>query len=842
MKRITAALLILFFSGFVLPYNTRAGEREDRMQKIADSLAEIEMMGGDRLGYSGEILDFLESIYKIKPAVKNYRRYLYGSNRWRERKIDGYSLLSGGLAIRESLQTETIRPADYKAGDVVISELTGPVIKSHPFKEMTGKKKVTLFELDKYCPGDFYYLHFNSMSGSLNFFDYLGNVGGAVYKRFTPQSVDFMLKEKMLMQLGLKENKVARKFYDLVIKEMLMTGSDPFFIEGTDVTLIFKLKHDSVFNATVSGYRKSFEKDFGAVTEEMTIAGVKTSHLYTKDGRINSYLAYTDPDTALISNSAKGLETVLMAASRKHASMAEADDYLYMRTIYPTDAGEDCFLYLSDSFIRRLTGPELRIKEARRMNEALRLARLEKFIIFYYQLNNKYPESMEDIYKFFETAANPSSGEHEKERIRRDIRNVFEGLGFYQNSFTAYSKIYGRQNFMKPNIDTELKYATKEEAENYKIFVEDYSRFWVEYFDPIGVRLKLDDGITIQTCILPLINNSIYNQLAMVTGGAPLKLHTGNSIDGEIFGICLKINTEILPALMSLGTGVDIGKNANLLGNLNNEVQLHMLDTNPLVDFNSSETLNYFIQNGFEKNDVAIGLIAWSLFHPLRLSVPLKKTVDIRYFTDFFNRSFMMRRSREVNYEMYNYEYKSCNITVAKICLFNTLTFRVYYSVWNNNLEITTTEDYMKRIIDSGKKAAEAQNETGNILALYRPAQMKLERDTYTATMLETACEASFGNFGTIRLLNELFHGEKDIARKSLENFGFKAVCPMEGIYSVDPKTGKVSNSVFGSIDSPSIKPGEIRSDALTRFFSTQEIKLKFEFTKEGIKTEIRTK
>ncbi|MFH0977599.1 MAG: hypothetical protein V1874_17610 [Spirochaetota bacterium] len=930
MKRVLVLFLILAVSAINPFYMAGAEDANIKMQKIADQLAEIGMMGGDRLGYAGEILDHLKKNHNITPNQKYHQRYSDRRSLFNRPTVDGYSLLSGGLAIRESIQTGTIRPSSYTAQDVEISKLTGPEIKSHPFKEMYKGKKPKLSELDKYCPENFYYLHFNNMTKSLDFFDYLGKVGGSLHKRFTPQSADFMLKEKILTQLALKENKAARKFYNLVIREMAITGSDPFIIEGSDVTLIFRLKHDSVFNSTINDYRKFFREESGAGSEDVTIGGIKANRVYTEDNRINSYLAYTDPDTAVISNSAKALEAVILTAAKKNPSMAEADDYIYMRTIYPAEENEDGFIYLSDSFIRRLVGPELRIKEARRMNEALRVAKLERYIIFYYQLNKKYPQTMEDIHgliarpsltkkqeekvsavkndKLYKTVieitsqtkqdkqpiqwqwyniitrlAEKLNKENPKAKDNKEKANsyaklmvntykdasgeedagvtnvldffagkkqnkpdMFDGLGFYKNSFTAFSKLYGRQGFMKPNIDKELKYASKEEAESYKRFSDEYCNFWRDYFDPIGVRFKLDDGISVETCILPLINNSIYEQVTAIIGGAPIDLHAGNTVDGEIMGLLFKLNTDLLKeampeALTSHRQQEKSELNKLLIDKFKNEIQLHVLDTVPLADFDSSGMMTHFMSSRINEDAVAFGFLAWTLFHPLRLSIPFKEQANVDDIRNFIKIIFSDNMPREMSYSFYNYEYKSRDINVLKITILETITFRIFIAIHNNNLEIATTEDYMKRIIDSGKSKYDKNIEQGNIMAVYRPAEMKLERSSYEMSILESAQSSSFKNFGTIKLLDTLFPGEKDIAQKSLEVFGFKPLCPMGGVYTIDAKTGKVRNSVFGDLSSPYIKADEIKSDILTRFFSTKDIKIKLEFTKEGIKTKIIT-
>ena len=46
-------------------------------------------------------------------------------------------------------------------------------------------------------------------------------------------------------------------------------------------------------------------------------------------------------------------------------------------------------------------------------------------------------------------------------------------------------------SFLKPNIETDLKFITEKESRAYNKFLKDYNNFWREFFDPIGIRFKM---------------------------------------------------------------------------------------------------------------------------------------------------------------------------------------------------------------------------------------------------------------------------------------------------------------------------------------------------------------
>ena len=444
--------LTLFLSNSLLADNLKK-----RKQVIADQLYEIMIEGGDFLGYSKEILRHLSKVDKIVPGkIKkdppDYRNRRFRRRGRRDETIDAFSFLSGGLAIRESLQLESIGRSADDVREIDISTLQGPLVKSHPFKDMLRGRKYKMFSLAEYCPENFYYFHFNNMEKSLKFFDYLGSVGGSLHKRISPQSVDFMLKEKILTQLAIRENKNNRKFYNYIIKEMALVGSDPFIMEGTDVTILYKIKIKSVFDHKILSFRKYFKKKFKAKWRKIKILGKKTDYLFTSDRKINSYLVTLKDGTVIISNSRKAVERIIQASGKKIKRLSDAHDFKYMRSIYPADEKiEDAFLYLSDSFIRRLVGPELRIKEARRVNETIRLATLEKYILYHYQLLGKLPGSMDDIYRLNKEVYDKSKGSLQ----------IFKGLKVNKKSFSAISSTYGKNGFFKSNLEKDIKKGVK---------------------------------------------------------------------------------------------------------------------------------------------------------------------------------------------------------------------------------------------------------------------------------------------------------------------------------------------------------------------------------------------
>lgn len=917
---IISILMLALYTG------TGAAGAADKKQEIADRLFEIELAGGDSLGYSSEILDFLERTYDIKPSSYNKYALEYNDRRDFERdEVDLYSVMSGGLAIRESLQLDTIRPADNGSRNVDPSRLKGPDVKSHPFNDMLRGRQFRTFPLDRCAPYDFYYIHFSGLSKGLDFFDYLGDVGGAVHQRFTMRSSDFMLKQKIMTQLALRENKEARAFYDTVIAEAAVTGSDPFIIEGSDVTLVFKLKVPALFNTTVAAYRRSFQETYRAEKKTIQVEGTDAEYLFTADRRINSVMLTLPDGTVIISNSVRAAEIVAATALGKRKCMADEADYRYMRTIYAaSDDTEDGFVYLSDAFIRRLVSAEVRIKEARRMREAMRITLLEKYVIYYTQLNGSYPSSLDDVlsvmgnpplsdsqknilqqirksryhdaagkldpqilgdWDAFRSAITPKEDEtagkskkKKKEQSPDDyiallkklyqetrgdkpsspadvyrlldviekpgshLADRFAGLAVTKGSFAVTSAGYGRMGYMVPNIEKDLGMVSQGEADEYTRFAADYNEYWKEFFDPIGIRFRLRDGIVVETCILPLVNNSIYNTLLAFTGRGSAELHPDDITAADILSLCFKVNPadQATDGVIRIFAG-DKYRYSDIFGN---ELQVHMGDSLPVTDFDGGFLLDEYLRHGFDRSDAFTGLLIWSVFHPVRLAIPVKKPEAALAMLDSFDPGAFIGRSY-LQTERYSLEHKGSTVRVLKMTLFYTMTFRIYYTVRDGMLHVATTESYIKTVLDLPKReAAKKVNASG--IMVFRPAAMVLGRDSYASGIIESGLETSRRNTGTMRLLSLIYPSaaDRDLAAMAYRDFGFMPVCALGGEYTVDRRSGEVRNTVYGSAMNPVLKIDAGKNgmgDSLKRFFTTKQVRIELEFTNEGLMTRLVT-
>ncbi len=210
-------------------------------------------------------------------------------------------------------------------------------------------------------------------------------------------------------------------------------------------------------------------------------------------------------------------------------------------------AEEDGFVYLSDAFIRRLVGPQVKLTERRRVLVYNHLRMINHACLMFRTEFGRAPRSLEEL---AETKCAP--GVFGKGELAHP-----DG-GTYSLSLDGMSGVcskYGRAEALSPCLEHLVTDVSGEEAEEYKAFVSDYNHNWRTYFDPIAIRIQASDKqYRLETLVLPLIDNSIYTAMAQLWGGKPTTLDLLPTPKREIGGLWVHFPKQ--PLLDALGPEV----------------------------------------------------------------------------------------------------------------------------------------------------------------------------------------------------------------------------------------------------------------------------------------------
>ena len=439
-------------------------------------------------------------------------------------------------------------PGDREPAEIQITSLEGPTIQSHPFEEMLGGATPEVSSLAGATPDDFYYIRFRSLSKLLELADSADLWATHLFSHAAQTARTHQTVDRLKTQLCVETSDLLRPFYDVVVSEVAIVGSDLFLREGSDVTLLFHHDKAPVFKTRMDGFLDSSEK---AHADAKRVTGdyrdVAITFVGTLDRTVHVYSAYPKPGLHVRSNSIAAMKRVLdtLLDETANQSLAATHEFQYMRTLYKKDSDlEDGFVYLSDPFIRNLVGPVKKITERRRMVCYNHLRMLGHASMLYRTEHGAAPTS---IGQLIETKCLPDD-------FGQGEMTCPDG-GTYALSADGAEGVcshHGRAGRMTPCCEIPVETITATEQQLYGEFLDEYNNYWRTFFDPIGIRVKTTpENYRLETIVLPLIDNTIYSTMVQVLGGAPVALDTAPTPDRTIFSMGFKVDKSKFIAMDS---------------------------------------------------------------------------------------------------------------------------------------------------------------------------------------------------------------------------------------------------------------------------------------------------
>ncbi len=398
---------------------------------------------------------------------------------------------------------------------IKIAGLSAPAIKSHDYEKMTAElnrktAEIEIFASSLLAPRDSSFLYFSGVGGALDFFDEMKKYAARIGAIF-PTTQNFSdVKAGLERQLLIKVNPLLRPMYGFAVSDMTIILDDLYIAEGTAVAVVFNVLQKMPFDLS----RDKNKKDILAEAPELKVSEGAEKYqdseiTFTVSGalEISSYSCYIG-DRFVVANNMNFLKKIIRCHNEKKGSLGAESDFRYMRALY-SDKKPFGFVYFGEAAIRKMVAPEFKISEMRRVNCLDCLDELESSLYLYRLVKNDpkvSPEITELINSgaLYELPACPSGGHFELDAARSEF----------------FCDIHGYRHTPKPLSDIPVKFITEYEEKEYRNFSARYNSYFTRFFDPVGVEISNDASkITFKTYILPLIENSSYNQLRSFAGG-----------------------------------------------------------------------------------------------------------------------------------------------------------------------------------------------------------------------------------------------------------------------------------------------------------------------------------
>lgn len=492
------------------------------------------------------------------------------------RSTSVFNVLGGRAAVRETLQMQLI-PDEGQDPDakktVPIHMIRGVQVESHPYAEMLGDAEGGRLALAEACPVDRFFVYVGRPARVLRMVDSGAAFAGRAGDMLGGSAMAYGLPDRYMKRLGLTEE-WARKFIEAgSVKELALFTPDLFFIDGTELTIVCRVPN------------------LPAVLPLLELIGARglsraeVVPVAALDGGQAWWAARGDL-VVLSTNRNEALDAAALIDNEGSGSLGSGPEFRYMLTQLPPQETTAAYAYFSDAFIRRLVGPEVKIGQFRRMHARGRLELLGAAALLH--------------------RAEAAAGEPTPANLR-ELGYLPEG--FPVDGFSIGADLVPRSTeWGSPGAMTTLTVnkptsATQVEAGAYRRYVEEYTRFWRRFFDPIAMRLDLvgEDSAELTTFILPLLDSEMYGELRQFIGTPEThKTLQAPVLDPEPV-LMLSANMaerawrEFAEDFQDwFGSTLRVRLDPQLLEHLGPSIHFAVLDSDPIVSLGSGDALGMF--------------------------------------------------------------------------------------------------------------------------------------------------------------------------------------------------------------------------------------------------------
>lgn len=485
---------------------------------------------------------------------------------------------TAATSMQEALQHDRGLRLAFETGpaSVPIAELEPPALAAHPFKEMLAAlpnpEGGTPEPLARVTPAEFWYVRFDDIRVMLRVLDEADTWVTPVAHIMEERAEVRDLAKRYQRQLGLRRTGLAKALGHTVIERVAVMGSDPYLRDGSDVTFVFALRNQTVFDTELGRHMDEHRAEVPGIVESTLTHGAHTITVQRDPtGAVRQHRALVD-ELALVSNSEVAIKAVLDAIDGKRRRLADDEDLTYMLA---RDPGEhDGFVFLGDRFISAVVGPRQKVLAARRQQALAELLTPGYTALLYGWLEGQAPADTEAIV---------AAGLLDRSELRHADGATIE----FQPGGPARST-WGSPTALVPLIDLpEPTLVTEAERNAYNGFARGYQEYWRQFMDPIAIRLDLEDGAgdtataTIDVRVLPLIEGSDYGEMEEIVGTERIDVP---DIDDGLqmvwaVGADSKLRRDLDRSANMLSGKADIG-----LGWMGDWVMLGTLDRRPLLD------------------------------------------------------------------------------------------------------------------------------------------------------------------------------------------------------------------------------------------------------------------
>lgn len=726
---------------------------------------------------------------------------------------DYFDVLGGRAAIRESVQLQSLSPPPQTFADLrtmPIDEVAGITVQSHPFDEMLegSEQARASLSLADVSPADHFFVYFRGVAALRRFLQGGTDLILRLESTFVTKSFEYKLAERYLNRMGLNDAVLSELEAIDGIAELALISPDLFFLEGTDVTAIVRPRSMNLVR-TVLELLGLDESEAAAITTRQLDSGDDIH--WARRG-----------DLFFLSTSADELRRVLeIHDDDRRSALGQSAEFQYMLQKLPVAENTEAYLYFSDPFLRHLISPQTKIAQLRRVRARAELDTLAAAAM---------------LFKLDGHTAAPT-------------RDTLLDLGYISEAFEerdyvigedliARSEQFGTSAALKPLGVNPVVMVSRAESDAYEAYLQNYSRYWRQFFDPIAARLDKLDANTMEltTFILPLVDSALYDAVksALTSADSGLRLRVPELEPAPFASLSVNLSdsmrldlSEMLAEMLAEFTTV----NPEIFDAFSPTVHLAVADSSPIVAVGSGDILGAL-------SEPLLQMSGFEPFLPILLSLvsqPSSVYIELAESDDVLNflRDAVVLRGNDAEGELHQIQGEDAWIYTLDV--FGLVQLHLRVAVENGFLVISN-------LPWSPKPALAGTREdplNGARLELNFAAVSDLLPALHTKAYSDYRTSAVDGMGYLLPLLaSGLSQTVSEAQAKHFELFGFEPVHPASGHWLWED--GEISSSMFGTAVNP-VQPPFVPGDRDFGLFpELDSLQLNMQIEEEGLRARVR--
>jgi hypothetical protein len=417
-----------------------------------------------------------------------------------------FDLFSGAQALAENLRLGERLPVSIDSQATIdVTGMKGITVRQFDFGPLLppgGVPDDALDALAAYVPADQHAVFFPSLAALAALVDESLELAGPLARLLDESAVDRFTSSRLEKQLCLPLSDLARRFGDLAIAEVAMTGSDPFLRTGADVGILLLGKPGGA--DAIEAAWKTYALAQDDLIEERR-GDLTILHVTTADRAVHAFLVRRG-DVVLISNSRIQVAAFAQVLDGGRKTLRDEAEYRYFRTRYEKGGDETALVVIPDAAIRNWCSPRSRIAASRRAR------------------------AMADLLE------------------RRCVAIDDLAAGRAQTLAVPVDEIYGTLSHPTPLAEIPITRVSTAEYNAYSRFRDSYERGFVDFFDPIAARLRVTASeVEIDLTIIPLILDTELREIRDVVGDEKLASGAGRPHDEAVAQLVVAIDPKAAP-------------------------------------------------------------------------------------------------------------------------------------------------------------------------------------------------------------------------------------------------------------------------------------------------------